>query len=257
MNGFAFKIISGGKEHVGGSNTLYANVKTERGALQRLAQSILPPGQYNMYVVRDGVWSTKPTVVYKRAKQNPRRVEKKRVPPADILSAVITGPDRAYLVSEISMRLNRRDLTGALSVAYQSAKKMFSDQNIGVLDKAARLIVEEVAEGWTMKKRNPRKAKRRTKVQRQRSTNRGQKRMTRTQKRKFIRANPTRPILRAARRVQRVPSPAPVGKHVCVQLEGRTVMQSKDTPEFRALALRYARTLKRKHSKAEIKVVAY
>lgn len=48
-----------------------------------------------------------------------------------------------------------------------------------------------------------------------------------------------------------------VGRHVCVQLNGRTVMQSKDSPELRAMAKRYAKTLARKHRGQEIKVLAY
>lgn len=80
----------------------------------------------------------------------------KKIHAADILSTVITGPDRAYLVSEVSLRLNRRDLTGALSVAYQVAQKSFPKADTFTLDRAAKLIVEEVAEGFTLK-RNPRR----------------------------------------------------------------------------------------------------
>lgn len=84
---------------------------------------------------------------------------------ADITSATLSGPDRAYLISEVSARLNRSDLTGALSVAYQSAKAMSPQTTRYTLDRIAEELVRIIAQDYTTKTppkffRNPGKRRR-------------------------------------------------------------------------------------------------
>lgn len=73
---------------------------------------------------------------------------------AAISDGVLNGPDRGYVISEVSLRLNRSDLTGALSVAYQAAKPIAaalyspSEYSTYTLDQAAEDIVGKIGASY-------------------------------------------------------------------------------------------------------------
>lgn len=73
-------------------------------------------------------------------------------------------------------------------------------------------------------------------------------------RRQFTR-NPERKTLRA--KSIRDPHVYGLKHHVCVEADGKTIAQMKDTPEMRTLAKRFAKTYKRKHPAAVVTVVAY
>jgi hypothetical protein len=84
-----------------------------------------------------------------RSRRNPRprvrAIEKSHA----IEAATMRGPDRGYLISQVSLRVNRGDYTGALSVAYQAAKALHPGASTSELDRAAEGIVHEIASQYT------------------------------------------------------------------------------------------------------------